>query len=111
MSASETDIATTADENAKQLSEQWLDLATTGRETLAETLAEFIETVEKVVPVSAGVDMQRQIIDSGLQMAQTMARIQHDALRRITHSMVLVNVEVDTDVDVDVDVASREPTS
>ncbi len=111
MSASESEVAKIADENAKELSEQWLDLAGTGRETLVETLAEFVETVEKVVPVSAGVAKQRQIIDAGLQMAQAVAWTPYNAVSSIARSVVLVNVKVDTEVDVDVDLASRDSTS
>jgi hypothetical protein len=110
MSAPKTEVAKTPDEKAKELSEQWLDLARSGRETLLETVAEFVETVEKVVPVSAGIAKQRQIIDAGLEMAQVVARAQYSAVRSVARSVVLVNVEVDTDVDVDVDVASREST-
>lgn len=55
-----------------------------------------------------GLTKQREIVNSGLEMAQAMVRAQYNALRGIVHSAVLVNVEVDTDVAVDVDVASRK---
>ena len=111
MTNPKTEVAETAEQGPKELSEQWLDLARTGRETMVETLAEFVETVEKVVPVGAGIAKQRQVIESGLEMAQAIARAQANAMRSVTRSVVLVKVEVDTDVDVDVDVTSRESAS
>jgi len=111
MTASKAEVVETADQEAKELSEQWLELIRTGQGTLAETLSEFVETVEKVVPVSAGVAKQREIVNSGLEMAQAIARAQYSAVRSLARSAVVVNVEVDTDVNVDVDVASREPAS
>lgn len=104
-----------ADAKSTALSEQWLDLARTGQETLAETLAEFVETVERVVPVSAGAAKQREIIDSGLAMARAIARAPYSVVRSLASTAVLVNVDVSPNVDVgvgvdvDVDVASREP--
>jgi len=111
MTTPTTEVAeASAEAKSSALSEQWLDLARTGQETLAETLAEFIETVEKVVPVSAGVAKQRQIIDSGLAMAQAVAGAPYSVVRSLASAAVLVNVDVspNVDVDVDVDVASRE---
>jgi len=110
MTAPKSEVAKLSDEESKELSEQWLELIRTGQGTLAETLREFVETVERVVP-RVGVARQREIIDSGLEMAQAIARAQYNAVRSIARSAVVVNVEVDTDVDVDVDVASRESTS
>jgi len=104
MTAPNTEVAKVADEEAKELSEQWLELIRTGQETLAETLSEFVETVRRVAP-SAGVAKQREIIDSGLEMAQAIGRAQYHTVRSVARSVVVVNVEVDTDVDVDVDVA------
>jgi hypothetical protein len=109
MTAPKGEVAKTKDKETEELSAQWLELIRTGQGTLAETLREFIETVERVVP-RVGVAKQREIVDSGLEMAQTVARAQYDAVRSIARSVVVVNVEVDTDVDVDVDVASREPS-
>jgi len=109
MPAAKTAVAKTADEKTKELSEQWLELARTGQETAIETLREFVETVEKAVPLrGGGLAKQREIVNSGLELTQAMVRAQYGALRGIVHSAVLVNVEVDTDVTVDVDVASRK---
>jgi hypothetical protein len=118
MTAPKGEVAKTADEETKELSEQWLELIRTGQGTLAETLREFVDTVERVVP-RVGVAKQREIIDSGLEMAQAIARAQYSAVRSMARSVVVVNVgvdtdvdfKVDTDVDVDVDVASRESTN
>jgi N-acetylglucosamine kinase-like BadF-type ATPase len=105
----------TTDKQSTELSEQWLELARTGEQTAIETLREFVETVEKVVP---GPAKQREIVGSGLEMAQAMLRAQYDTLRGIVRSTVLVNVNVDTNIDSDVgvkvpttvDVSSREST-
>jgi predicted transcriptional regulator len=105
MTAPKAEVAKTADKETKELSEQWLELIRTGEGTLAETLREFVETVQRVVP-RVGVAKQREIINSGLEMAQAIARAQYNAVRSMARSVVVVNVEVDTDVDVDVDVAS-----
>lgn len=108
----------TTDEKTMELSEQWLELARVGEQTAIETLREFVETVEKVVPTPA---KQRVIINSGLELAQALVRAQYDVLRGLVRSSVLVNVNVDTDVTLDtdvdvdvptnVDVASRESTT
>jgi hypothetical protein len=111
MTAPKAEVAKTAEGESKELSEQWLELIRTSQGTLAETLREFIGTVERVVPARAGLAKQREIIDSGLEMAQAIARAQYNAVRSIARSVVVVNVEVDTDVDVDVDVASKQSTS
>lgn len=112
MPTAPTAVAKTADEKTKELSEQWLELARIGQQTAIETLREFVETVEKAVPLSSGgLTKQREIVNSGLELAQAMVRAQYNALRGIVHSAVLVNVEVDTDVSVDVDVASRKLTA
>jgi hypothetical protein len=109
---------TATDETTTELSEQWLELVRIGEQTAIETLREFVETVENVVP---GPARQREIIGLGLEMAQAILRAQYDAMRGLVRSVVLVNVNVDTDVtfdtDVDVDVptnvdvASRESTT
>ena len=104
------------DETTTELSEQWLELVRTGEQTAIQTLREFVETVEKVVP---GPAKQREIIGSALEMAHAILRGQHDAMSGLLRSVVLVNVDTnvtfDTDVDVDVptnvDVASRESTT
>jgi hypothetical protein len=110
MTAPKSEVAKVSDEETKELSEQWLELIRTGQGTLAETLREFVDTVERVVP-RVGVAKQREIINSGLEMAQTIARAQYSAVRSIARSVVVVNVEVDTDVDVDVDVASKQESA
>lgn len=110
----------TTDEKSTELSRQWLELARTGEQTAIETLREFVETVEKAVPLrGGGLAKQREIIDSGLEMAQVILHAQYDALRGLVRSAVLVNVGVNTNIDTDVgvevptnvDVASRESTT
>jgi sugar-specific transcriptional regulator TrmB len=98
----------TTEETATELSEQWLELVRTGGQTAIETLREFVETVEKVVP---GPAKQREIIISGLEMAQEILRTQYDALRGLVRSAVLVNVNIDTDVTLDTDVGVEVPTN
>jgi hypothetical protein len=98
----------TTDEKTTELSEQWLELVRTGEQTAIETLREFVETVEKVVP---GPAKQREIIGSGLEMVQAILRAQYDALRGLVRSAVLVNVNVDTDVTLDTDVSVEVPTN
>ena len=110
MTAPKSEVAKTSEQESKELSEQWLELIRTGQGTMTETLREFVETVERVVP-RVGVAKQREIVNSGLEMAQAIARAQYNAVRSMARSVVVVNVEVDTDVDVDVDVASKESTS
>lgn len=110
MTAPKSEVAKASDVESRELSEQWLELIRTGQGTMAETLREFAETVERAVP-RVGVAKQREIIESGLEMAQAIARAQYNAVRSMARSVVVVNVEVDTDVDVDVDVASKESTS
>jgi sugar-specific transcriptional regulator TrmB len=97
----------TTDERTTELSEQWLELLRTGEQTAIETLREFVEMVETTVP---GPAKQRQIVDSGLEMAQAIVRAQYDALRGLVRSAVLVNVNVDTDVTLDTDVGVEVPT-
>jgi hypothetical protein len=115
MTTPATEVAEpSAEARSTALSEQWLDLARTGQETLAGTIVEFVETVERVIPVSAGVAKQRQIIESGLAMAHAVARVPYSAGGGLVKSLALVNVDVETvnvgvDTSVDVDVASREP--
>jgi hypothetical protein len=104
------------DEQTTKLSEQWLELVRTGEETAIGTLREFVETVEKVVP---GPARQREIVESGLAMAQAIVHAQNNALKGLVRSVVVVNVDVDVDVDSDVgvevptnvDVASRKSTT
>jgi hypothetical protein len=104
----------TTDEKTTKLSDQWLELVRTGEETAIETLREFVETVEKVVP---GPARQREIVESGLEMAQAIFHAQNHALKGLVRSVVVVNVDVDVDTDVgvevptNVNVASRESTT
>lgn len=98
----------TTDEKTTELSEQWLELVRTGEQTAIETLREFVETVEKVVP---GPAKQREIVGSGLEMAQAIVRAQYDALRGLARSAVLVNVDVDVDTNIDTDVGVEVPTN
>jgi hypothetical protein len=97
----------TTDEKSTELSEQWLELVRTGEQTASETLHAFVETVEKAVPGSLA--KQREIINSGLEMAQVIVRAQYEAMRGLVRSAVLVNVKVDTNIDTDVDV--KVPTN
>jgi hypothetical protein len=103
-----------AGEKQTALSDQWIGLARNGQETLAETVAEFVATVERVVPVSAGMAKQREVIESGLAVAHAIARAPYSAASGLLHNVALVNLDVETvnvgvDTSVDVDVASREP--
>jgi hypothetical protein len=102
-----TEIARTPEKGSRELADQWLALARAGRGTLSETVGEFVETVERVVPVRAGGAKQREVIEAGLAMAQTVALAPYTALGSLARHAILVNVTVDTDVGVDVDVASR----
>ncbi|MBK5096822.1 MAG: hypothetical protein JJE01_03485 [Gemmatimonadetes bacterium] len=114
--AKKTAVAKRTTDKTTELSEQWLELVRTGEQTAIESLREFVETVEKVVP---GPAKQREIVGSGLEMAQAVLRGQYDATRDLVRSVVVVNVNVDTDIDTDVgvevptnvDVASRESTT
>lgn len=96
----------TTDEKSMELSEQWIEMVRTGEETAVETLREFVQTIEKVVP---GAARQREIVGSGLELAQAVLRVQYDAMRSLVRSAVLVNVNVDTNIDTDVDV--KVPTN
>jgi len=96
----------TTDEKSMDLPEQWIELVKTGEETAVETLREFVQTVEKVVP---GAARQGEIVGSGLELAQAVLRAQYDAMRSLVRSAVLVNVNVDTNIDTDVDV--KVPTN
>jgi hypothetical protein len=109
----------TTDEQSTELSELWLDLARTGGQDAIETLRQFVETVEKALPLrGGGLAMQREIIDAGLKMAQAVLHAEYAAMRGLVRSAVLVNVNVNTKIDSDVsvdvptnvDVASRKPT-
>jgi hypothetical protein len=108
----------TTDEKTTELTGQWLELVRTSEQTANETLREFVKTVAKVVP---GPAKQREIVNSGLEMAQAIVHAQHDALRGLLRSAVLVNVDVDVNTNIasdvgvevptNVDVASRESTT
>jgi len=95
-------------ETAAEISQQWLDLASTSKDNARDTVHEFVQTVERIVPSPA---QQREIIESWLQMAQTMVHAQSDALRSILHNAVNVNVNVDTNVHVDPEVSVDVPTN
>lgn len=108
----------TAEQTSADLSQQWLELAMSGKDTAVDTMREFVATVEKVVP---GAAMQRRVVEAWLEMAQALVHAQNDAMRGLLRSVVTVNVNVDTDVAFDpevhvdvpttVNVASREPKS
>ncbi len=98
----------TTDEKTTKLSDQWLELVRTGEETAIETLREFVETVEKVVP---GPARQREIVESGLEMAQAIFHAQNEAMKGLVRSVVVVNVDVNVDTDIDSDVGVEVPTN
>ena len=105
MSSEDEDAGQVAtDEQAAQVSQQWLELASTSRDSAVETVREFIGTVERVVP---GPAEQREIIESWLQSAQTLIHSQSDALRSILRDAVVVNVNVKVDPNVDLDVPTN----
>jgi hypothetical protein len=98
---SEALVEDTSAEERVDLPEQWLELAKVSQRTALETVRKFLDTVESVPLVGAGVSL-----------TERLAHAEYDVLRSIVGSVVDVNVNVGVNVDVlskglHVDVLSR----
>jgi len=70
-----------------ELSEQVLESVKAGEQAALEALRKFVETVDRVLPrLGAAPSWRQQVIDSGLEMAESLVQAQYDFLRNVVHS-------------------------
>ena len=70
-----------------ELAEQVLESLKTGGQEAIEALKRFVDTVDKALPrLGEAPSWRQQVIDSGLEMAESLVQAQYDFLRNVVHS-------------------------
>ena len=70
-----------------ELSEQVLESVKAGEQAALEALRKFVETVDQVLPrLGEAPSWRQQVIDSGLEMAESLVQAQYDFLRNVVSS-------------------------
>ena len=70
-----------------ELAEQMLESLKTGGQEAIEALRKFVDTVDKALPrLGEAPSWRQQVIDSGLEMAESLVQAQCDFLRNVVRS-------------------------
>ena len=70
-----------------ELSEQVLESVKTGQQAALEAVRKFVDTVDQTLPsLGEAPSRRQQVIDSGLEMAESLVQAQYDFLRNVVSS-------------------------
>ncbi len=69
-----------------ELSEEVLASIESGQRAAIEAVRKFVDKIDEAMPLGEGPSKREEVVDSALNMAERLVKVQYDFLRSVVHS-------------------------